>query len=510
MEPVPLSRIAAYLRKSRADGEESAESVLAKHERILQDFCIKTYGAPLPKECFFREVLSGETIASRPVVRHVIRMIEKKEIDGLLIVDIERLSRGDLADAGELSRLFRYSACKIITPTKTYDITDKYDRKFFEMELMRGNEYLEYTKEIMNRGRLQSVKEGNYIGSVPPYGYDKTMSDRHPTIVPDPTEARVVKLIFEWAAYENIGSAKIANRLNIMGIPPRKSQSWSAHTIRGILSNDVYIGKVKWLSRPETKEYIDGKIIKLRRRGNNPVTAAGKHKPLISDDLWKITQNALKTRAHPSNHISDGEIVNPLAGLLYCKCGRRMDYKRSYVKKNKSVTEAYYVCSGGRKCDQSSSPVKAVLQILESALKNTLENFEYVSEKNNTKSSYLSLYDTYSAQEDELRRRQERLCELLESEIYTEELFTLRNKEISEKLDLLAHEKEKLPDVPQNLTGGLSVSLWEVIHTLANDSVGADEKNKFLKKVIHKIIYHREKADRYHQTPIFIEVFYRL
>ena len=42
-------------------------------------------------------------------------MIEKKEIDGLLIVDIERLSRGDLADAGELSRLFRYSSCKIIS-----------------------------------------------------------------------------------------------------------------------------------------------------------------------------------------------------------------------------------------------------------------------------------------------------------------------------------------------------------------------------------------------------------
>lgn len=509
MESVPLSRIAAYLRKSRADGEESVESVLAKHERILQDFCVKTYGSPLPKERFFREVLSGETIASRPVVRQIIQMIEKKEIDGLLIVDIERLSRGDLADAGELSRLFRYSACKIITPTKTYDITDKYDRKFFEMELMRGNEYLEYTKEIMNRGRLQSVKDGNYIGSVPPYGYDKTVSDRHPTLVPNPSEARTVKLIFEWSAYENIGPAKIANRLNIMGIRPRKSQSWSAHTIRGILSNDVYIGKVKWLSRPETKEYIDGKVIKLRRRGNNTVTADGKHKPLISDDLWKVTQHALKTRAHPSTHISEREIVNPLAGLLYCKCGRRMDYKRSYGKKDKSISGAYYVCSGGRKCDQSSSPVKAVLWILESALKSTLENFESVFEKNNTQNSYPSLYDIYTAQENELRQRQERLCELLEREIYTEELFTLRNKEISEKLDLLNKEKEKLPEVSQNLADGFSVSLWEAIHTLVNDSVGAEEKNKFLKKAIHKIIYHREKADRYHQTPIFIEVFYR-
>ena len=64
--PVPFSRTVAYLRKSRTDGEESVEEVLARHERILQDYAVSTWGVPLPESRIFREVQSGETIAARP------------------------------------------------------------------------------------------------------------------------------------------------------------------------------------------------------------------------------------------------------------------------------------------------------------------------------------------------------------------------------------------------------------------------------------------------------------
>ena len=47
--------------------------------------------------------------------------------------------------------------------------------KFFEMEITRGNDYLEYTKRILRRGREASVAKGNYIGSADPYGYKRTV-----------------------------------------------------------------------------------------------------------------------------------------------------------------------------------------------------------------------------------------------------------------------------------------------------------------------------------------------
>lgn len=40
-------------------------------------------------------------------------------------------------------------------PTKTFDLRNEYDKEAFERELMRGNEYLEYTKKIMSRGRCR-------------------------------------------------------------------------------------------------------------------------------------------------------------------------------------------------------------------------------------------------------------------------------------------------------------------------------------------------------------------
>ena len=149
MEPKlpPFHRIVAYLRKSRADGEESVEAVLAKHERMIQDYCLRCYNAELPADRIYREVQSAETIAARPVMQRIIRMIQDREIDAVLCVDLQRLSRGDLSEVGELSKLFRYTGCLILTPVRTYNIADEYDRKFFEMEIMHGNEYLEYAKK---------------------------------------------------------------------------------------------------------------------------------------------------------------------------------------------------------------------------------------------------------------------------------------------------------------------------------------------------------------------------
>ena len=69
------------------------------------------------------------------------------------------------------------------------------------MELMRGNDYLEYTKKILNRGRIASVKQGNYIGSVAPYGYKKIKSgsgkDSYHTLEIVPEEADAIRLMYQ-------------------------------------------------------------------------------------------------------------------------------------------------------------------------------------------------------------------------------------------------------------------------------------------------------------------------
>ena len=162
-------QILVYLRKSRADDPNlTVEEVLARHETILNEWISRNLSGDVPQENRFREVVSGETISDRPEIQKILKIMESPYVKAILTVEVQRLSRGDLEDAGRLIKLLRYTNTLVITPQKTYDLCDEYDRDAFERELKRGNEFLEYQKKIMGRGRLLSVSQGNYIGSVPP------------------------------------------------------------------------------------------------------------------------------------------------------------------------------------------------------------------------------------------------------------------------------------------------------------------------------------------------------
>ena len=131
---VSFDNIIIYLRKSRSDDPvQTVEEVLAKHERILQDYCMKEYGKAIPEKRIYREVVSGETIQDRPIMQKLLKELETDNISGVLIVEPQRLSRGDLQDCGQIINSFRYTNTAVITPTKTYNLSDEYDRKFFEM-----------------------------------------------------------------------------------------------------------------------------------------------------------------------------------------------------------------------------------------------------------------------------------------------------------------------------------------------------------------------------------------
>ena len=142
-----------YLRKSRTDLDAEANGeteTLARHEKILLDLAKRMH---LDVTEIYREVVSGETISSRPVVQRVLNEVENGLWDGVLVVEVERLARGDTIDQGIVSRAFKFSNTKIITPLKTYDPNNEYDEEYFEFGLfMSRREY----KTIRKRERLYS------------------------------------------------------------------------------------------------------------------------------------------------------------------------------------------------------------------------------------------------------------------------------------------------------------------------------------------------------------------
>ena len=508
----PFHRIIAYLRKSRADGEETVEAVLAKHERMIQDYCLRTYNAELPADRIYREVQSGETIASRPVMQKVIRMIQDKQIDAVLCVDLQRLSRGDLSDVGELSKLFRYTGCLIVTPVRTYNVADEYDRKFFEMEIMHGNEYLEYAKKIMGRGRKQSVLEGNYIGSVAPYGYTKVFVDKKPTLAINEEEAKIVRLIYDlYISDIKMGPTRIARQLNQYGFKPRKGDSWTAGAVRNIIENTVNIGKVTWDRRKKTQTYQDGNICTSRPWSEDYVICDGKHPPIISMDIWEKALEVSATRTHSSTP-ANKTFANPLSGLLYCRCGHIMNYYQYRVSKSSTERVPYYVCAytTTTSCKVRAAKAETVLALVRDSMAISLEY--YRGQLEDAPDNSQTLRQSLESELASLKKQQNRLFDLLEREIYDEQTFLERSEVIKNRTLAINTELERIkPDDRKNREIFCS-DLEKCVNTLCDDTIPAEERNELLKRAILRITYSRDRSPRHtsEDTPIDIKIIYKL
>lgn len=57
-----IKKVALYLRKSREEEHESREATLARHERMLRDYC-KANNLEIVK--MYKEVISGENLEAR-------------------------------------------------------------------------------------------------------------------------------------------------------------------------------------------------------------------------------------------------------------------------------------------------------------------------------------------------------------------------------------------------------------------------------------------------------------
>ena len=106
---IKVHQIIIYLRKSRNEEREAIEEVLARHENLLQDYAIRNFGERIPEENVYREVVSGETIDDRVEIKKVFQRLSDDDIKGILVVEPQRISRGDTEDCGRVLNILKYS-----------------------------------------------------------------------------------------------------------------------------------------------------------------------------------------------------------------------------------------------------------------------------------------------------------------------------------------------------------------------------------------------------------------
>lgn len=496
--------VIAYLRKSRSDDPLlTVEEVLSKHETLLDEWAETHLGAVVPEGNKFREVVSGETIAERPEINRVLRLIESPKYKAVAVVEPQRLTRGDLEDIGRLMKLLKHTNTIIITPQRIYDLRDEYDWDAFERELKRGNDYLEYTKKILNRGRLLSVSQGNFVGNRPPYGYDKTFISegkrKCPILVPNEEEAAVVRMMFDLYVNQNMGCTNICKRFDELKIKPPRGEYWSTATVTKMLENVHYIGKVRWNYRKTLTVVEDGEFKKTRpvSRDGECLVYDGKHEAIISEDLFYAAQakKGHNTRQKPST-----QLRNPLAGLVYCKCGRAMTL-RTYTA---HTSAPRLLCDGQTRCKTGSCLYSEIVERVCTILADSIRDFEMRLQSNDD--------ETAKIHSQLIKNLESRLKELEEKELaqweaqadpdptkrMPQHIFQQLNERLlKERDEVMQALKSAYASIPEPIDYAERIAHFTAaLNALRDPNADAATANRLLKNCIERIEYHRDAPQR--------------
>ena len=509
-----MSEYAIYLRKSRKDAEAEQRGegeTLARHRKILLDYAMHC-GLHISR--VYEEIVSGESIAARPQMQQLLTDVEREMYSGVLVIEVERLARGDTMDQGLVAQTFKFSNTKIITPTKTYDPNNEFDEEYFEFGLFMSRREYKTINRRLQRGRSASVNEGKWVGNKAPYGYEryKLEGQKGFSLRPVEPQASVVKYIFELyttgemqknGKYTRLGCSKIARRLNENGIQTATGADWAVATVRDMLKNPVYMGKVRWGHRSVEKRMSDGKMIKVRAnlKFGEYTLADGLHDALISEETFMKTQELLLR--NPPRPISEKcTVTNPLAGLVVCSvCGHHMQ-KRPYSTKY----PAALICPTiGCPC------VSARFDLVEKAVLKTLREWtkeyyidikmpnERVADPENDVTK--ALLENAEKEMKQLEKQRMKIYEAYENDVYSPQIFIERSRENTEKISSLSNRIADLKSSAENKSAvekKAALLIPKIEQILSGyDKLEANEKNALLTQVIEKITYFRAEGGRW-------------
>lgn len=481
-----------YLRKSRKDKELEKYGeieTLKRHEQTLLNLA-KNNNLKICK--IYREVVSGDTIKQRPEIQKLLKETMKKTYDGVLVMEIERLARGNTIDQGIIADAFKISNTKIITPSKIFDPSNEFDEEYFEFGLFMARREYKVINRRIQRGRIASLNEGKFIASTAPFGYKKLKIENSKgyTLKIDENKASIVKLIFELYTKKFLGLNSICKTLDEMSINPPIADNWCKSTIKDILTNPTYIGKIRWSYKKEEENS------KSRYKNENYILVSGLHKPIISESIFEKAQNILNTKHIPPTK-SNIQLKNHFSGLIYCKkCNTKL------TRVNSNTKAGYYILKcPNNYCKNIPSPIYLIENSLTQALtqwfenKNVIFDIKKEDEYSNLK-NYNKNINLIRRKIKNLNYQTENLYNLLEQKIYSIEVFKKRNEKLNIELNKLKNiekkfiiyksiEEKKLKEstpfeVKEN-------NIMEIYKKLKEPS----DKNKFLKEIIEKIEYER-------------------
>ncbi|HEX2926285.1 MAG TPA: recombinase family protein [Ruminiclostridium sp.] len=492
-----MTKTCIYLRKSRED--EKLEKELGKGETLSkhrEDLLAYAKARKLTIVKIYEELVTGESLLYRPAMLELLKDVQYGLYDAVLVMDLQRLGRGDMEEQGIILKAFKNTNTRIITPDKEYDLSNEFDEEYSEFEAFMSRKEYKMINKRLQRGILHSVNSGNYNSPYPPYGYKIKLEKLGRTLEPHPQQSEILSSIFDWYVNESAGSQIIAERLNSMGLRTNKNKKWTCQSVTGILKNPVYTGKIVW--RKTTSCRTSAKKSKRAQPRKDWIIADGKHTALITEDTFEKAQRIMTGNTKPHTKQSVG-LNNTLAGIIVCGvCGAKMRY-RPYPG-----SDPHLVCIN--KCGNKSSKYTYIEDGVLSALREYLNeyNFELYGKPEERMSSAAALKCSISLLEKQLNEalsQKDNIYNFLENGVYSIEDFNKRLSIVEARIEELRLDIANSGVMYRKAIGQKPgkagfcngpAKIMKVYSRLKS----ANDKNLLLKSILEKVEYFKSKDCR--------------
>jgi len=321
---VIVKKAAIYARVSTDDQADKGYSLPSQLDSCRQ--YMDQLGYSIVAE--FREDSSGAvSVADRPQGKRLTEMIKHREVDAVVVHQVDRLSR-DIVDLLATVRNW----LRVGVDVYALDV-GKIESELDIVLVIKGWQGSDERKKIRERsmrGKRAKARTGKVIGARAPYGYDH-VRDENGTIVnfePIEEEAKIVKLIYEWYVHgdetgQRLSAGKIAKRLAEMRVPTpgetnpgyhrtRGKGMWHAYTVLSVIERETYAGIWRFGVR----------IGSTRNRRSEDEWIEVEVPALVDRQTWKMAQELRQQNKQFSRRNKKHNYL--LSGLIRCVCKRAM------------------------------------------------------------------------------------------------------------------------------------------------------------------------------------------
>ena len=461
--------IAGYTRISVDDELDKDNTSIENQKAIIEDFVRHKF--PGSRLTFYEDRdRSGYTFEQREDYQKMRRKMMTHQIDILVVKDFSRFSRRNSRGLVELEDL-RDAGVRIISIGDGIDFPNDDDWLKIQFQfLINEMPVTDTSKKVRNVIKRRQV-DGKWLCAAP-YGYIINKRQEFEIV---PTEADVIRKVFDLYNNAGWGYKRISNYLTEQGIPtPRMSEKqrkeeageetkikarpeWSIVSVQGILDNDFYIGTFR--QRKYTRKKINGADMKLDE--DEHIVIENHHQPIIDYRTFAITRS-LREKRTTSHYRGVKKNDNVYSGFMECgDCGSPM-FATSRSDMKPAYTCGSYHRRGKAKCTSHHIRVDRLDYLLKLYVEKVMENSAAMLEQLNrdieseqedvaeTEVSADHLADILADLQEELKAtKRQRIRDIMkhpDQEELLEETYDEMESELHKKIEGIRNQIDMLSD----------------------------------------------------------------